>query len=541
MSTQPLGSLLLAAGLLLVGCGSPSSDFVFTAAPSAAALPKSITAIMAKPRYADATWSLLVTDVRTGLTFYQLNPDRLSFTGSTRKLFSVGMALNTLGVDRRQTTTVHRQGEVTGAGVLDGNLILVAGGDLVFGGRRIDANTIEVTDFDHNDANGLGTAILTPQDPLFALNQLAAEVKASGINSVSGEVAVDDRLFQSYRVPNGNLLITPMMLNENQIDVTVTPTQVGQAASLVYRPLTGFFEVVGQVMTTAAGSESTVEFSGDRLTSGVGGTGTVDGNIPIDYAAPLSSIADFVGTFRVEDPNPFARTAFIEALERNGVTVAANPVADNPSRILPSGFSYSDSTLVAGYDSAPFSETAKLILKVSLNQGANLSLSLFGLENEQHTVDGSLEAERQTLVEEFGIDPTQFDFPTNGSGSPDSQAAPRAIVKLLIGMTSTPVAAEYEAGLPILGVDGSLANTGVDLPGKGHVFAKTGTTLAPDSEGVLQLKAQNLAGYIETRSGRKVAYALMVNDAGPVDDIETDVGGVFQDEAEISSILYELL
>ena len=496
---------------------------------------------MAKPRYADATWSLLVTDVRTGLTFYQLNPDRLSFTGSTRKLFSVGMALNTLGVDRRQTTTVHRQGAVTGAGVLDGNLILVAGGDLVFGGRRIDANTIEVTDFDHNDANGLGTAILTPQDPLFALNQLAAEVKASGINSVSGEVAVDDRLFQSYRVPNGNLLITPMMLNENQIDVTVTPTQVGQAASLVYRPLTGFFEVVGQVMTTAAGSESTVEFSGDRLTSGVGGTGTVDGNIPIDYAAPLSSIADFVGTFRVEDPNPFARTAFIEALERNGVTVAANPVADNPSTILPSGFSYSDSTLVAGYDSAPFSETAKLILKVSLNQGANLSLSLFGLENEQHTVDGSLEAERQTLVEEFGIDPTQFDFPTNGSGSPDSQAAPRAIVKLLIGMTSTPVAAEYEAGLPILGVDGSLANTGVDLPGKGHVFAKTGTTLAPDSEGVLQLKAQNLAGYIETRSGRKVAYALMVNDAGPVDDIETDVGGVFQDEAEISSILYELL
>ena len=332
-----------------------------------------------------------------------------------------------------------------------------------------------------------------------------------------------------------------MMLNENQIDVTVTPTQVGQAASLVYRPLTGFFEVVGQVMTTAAGSESTVEFSGDRLTSGVGGTGTVYGNIPIDYAAPLSSIADFVGTFRVEDPNPFARTAFIEALERNGVTVAANPVADNPSTILPSGFSYSDSTLVAGYDSAPFSETAKLILKVSLNQGANLSLSLFGLENEQHTVDGSLEAERQTLVEEFGIDPTQFDFPTNGSGSPDSQAAPRAIVKLLIGMTSTPVAAEYEAGLPILGVDGSLANTGVDLPGKGHVFAKTGTTLAPDSEGVLQLKAQNLAGYIETRSGRKVAYALMVNDAGPVDDIETDVGGVFQDEAEISSILYELL
>lgn len=531
----------MAAGLLLTGCDSASSQSTILTGPSDVPLPDSIRAIMAKPRYANATWSLLVTDVRTGETFYQLNPDSLSFTGSTRKLFSVGMALNTMGADRRQTTAVHRRGEVSANRTLNGDLILVAGGDLVFGGRRLDANTVEVTNFDHNDANNLGTAILTPQDPLFALNQLAAQVKASGIDSVTGEIAVDDRLFQSYRVPNGNLLITPIMVNENQIDVSITPTQAGQAASLVYRPMTGFFEVVGQVVTTAAGSPTTVGFSGDRLTAGVGGTGTVDGNLPMDYLAPLSSVPDYVGTFRVENPNPFARTAFIEALGRNGVTVLANPVTDNPSAILPSTFSYPDSTLLADYDSAPFSQTAKLILKVSLNQGANLSLSLFGLEKGERTIQGALDAERQTLVQDFGIDPAQFNFPTNGSGSPDSEAAPRAIVQLLIGMTSTAVAAEYEAALPILGVDGSLAETGTTLPGRGHVFAKTGTTLSADSDGVLQLKAQNLAGYIETKSGRKVAYALMVNDAGPVVDLATDVGGVFQDEGEISSIIYESL
>ena len=73
-------------------------------------------------------------------------------------------------------------------------------------------------------------------------------------------------------------------------------------------------------------------------------------------------------------------------------------------------------------------------------------------------------------------------------------------------------------------MDGSLATTGVDLPGKGHVFAKTGTTIAPGDDGeTIELKAQNLAGYIETKSGRLVAYALMVNDAGAVRDIETDV------------------
>ena len=57
------------------------------------------------------------------------------------------------------------------------------------------------------------------------------------------------------------------------------------------------------------------------------------------------------------------------------------------------------------------------------------------------------------------------------------------------------------------------------------------------------LKAQNFAGYIETKSGRTVAYALMVNDAGEVDpaDIEGSLVPVITDEATISNIIYESL
>src|SRR5215217_5886295 len=114
---------------------------------------------------------------------------------------------------------------------------------------------------------------------------------------------------------------------------------------------------------------------------------------------------------------------------------------------------------------------------------------------------------------------------------------------MLAAMNKTPVADEYLAALPILGEDGSLATSGTTLPGKGHVFAKPGTTVAPDANGVFQLKAQNLAGYITTKSGRTAAYALMVNDAGPVDpaNIGADVGEVFEDEATISSVIYESL
>jgi D-alanyl-D-alanine carboxypeptidase len=73
----------------------------------------------------------------------------------------------------------------------------------------------------------------------------------------------------------------------------------------------------------------------------------------------------------------------------------------------------------------------------------------------------------------------------------------------------------------------------VDLPARGHVYAKTGTTIEQGA-----LKAQNLAGYIDARSGRQLAFALFLNDAGPIQSIG-DVTDVFEDEAAIANAIYE--
>ena len=45
--------------------------------------------------------------------------------------------------------------------------------------------------------------------------------------------------------------------------------------------------------------------------------------------------------------------------------------------------------------SAPFDQVARLVLKVSLNLGANLSLSLFGLTKDATTIDGALRRRTQ--------------------------------------------------------------------------------------------------------------------------------------------------
>jgi D-alanyl-D-alanine carboxypeptidase len=225
-----------------------------------------------------------------------------------------------------------------------------------------------------------------------------------------------------------------------------------------------------------------------------------------------------------EAPAAFARTTFIEALRRAGVKVDAPLVTENPSNKLPSPKCYRADTKVANLVSAPYAQYSKLILKISHNLGANLSLILFGMAHGVNTMEDALEIERATLTHQYRLPSSGFNFPTNSSGSPDSSASAGTTVKLLLDMKRRMTSPFYSASLPILGVDGSLAEFGVDSPARGKVFAKTGTFLDDD-----KIKAQTLAGYIDARSRRKLAYALFVNDAGDITSFD-DVLHVIADE-----------
>ncbi|MDR6450241.1 D-alanyl-D-alanine carboxypeptidase/D-alanyl-D-alanine-endopeptidase (penicillin-binding protein 4) [Paraburkholderia terricola] len=538
---------LVVACALVAGCGSDLS-----VAPPV----DPIAQIMNKPRYTSAKsqWSMVVMDASTGQVLDSLQPDTLFLTGSVRKLYSVGTALDLLGADHRFQTPVYRNGTLDASGKLTGDLILKASGDLTFGGRQKPDGTIDFTDFDHNEARGFNGAILTPEDPLTALNDLAAQVRASGITAVSGDVIVDDRLFDAFRVPNGNVLISPILVNENLIDVTLAPgASAGQPGALDWRPRTSAMTLQGTTITTAAQSgggamgAADIVVSGDAFDAGPlsclaapGCTATVSGeaglgspaSISLGYVSPLVGNPLYVSNLRVEDPPSFARTAFIDALARAGVTVSAPAVQRNASARLPSAQTYSSATQVASFTSLPYSELSKLILKVSLNTGANLSLMHQGLAQGVRTVGDALSTERKYLTGALGLDGAGFDFPSNGSGTPDSRATARTTATLLTTMSRRPIQAAYRNALPILGVDGSLAAIGNDVEGKQHILVKSGATV---SNG--QMIAMNMAGYIDAKSGRRLAYALFVNNAGPVAAL-TDTLEVFDDEARILGIVY---
>jgi D-alanyl-D-alanine carboxypeptidase/D-alanyl-D-alanine-endopeptidase (penicillin-binding protein 4) len=530
---RPVSNRVRSASIVALGALAS----LWCSGTGAAELPSAIREIMDAPRYSGATWGLQAIDLSTGATTTAYGPDSLFFTGSVRKLFSVGLALNALGVDHRFETPVYRLGEVGADGTLQGDLVLLASGDLTLGGRTTAEGKIAFTNFDHTEANSLGSAILTETDPLSGLDSLAKQVAQSGIKAVAGDVVIDDRLFDHFRVPNGNVLITPIIVNDNLIDVTILPTEAGQPAKVDWRPKTAAFSVSSEVKTVAAGEPMEIALEVSPADPKVG---IVKGQIPVGYRPSLPGVATLVQTFPIADPSAFARAAFIEALGRAGVAVTAAPRANPPRAKLPPEGSYPTAAKVARLTSPPYSQYAKLILKVSHNLGANMSLVLFGLTKGARTIDSALAAERNTLVTEYGLPPDGFDFPTNGSGSPDSRATPGAVTGLLTAMRKTKVSQTYFEALPALGVDGSLATVGIDppnpttAPAVGRVFAKTGTTIADGT-----LKAQVFAGYIESKAGKLLAYVVYVNNVTPIGSI-ADVIEVFGDEGEISAILYDL-
>ena len=98
----------------------------------------------------------------------------------------------------------------------------------------------------------------------------------------------------------------------------------------------------------------------------------------------------------------------------------------------------------------------------------------------------------------------------------------------------------FFSGLPVLGKDGTLAKIQTDSPAAGHVFAKTGTFGSEDKlNGRLMLNGKGLAGFVQTKSGRMLAFAAYMNHTSLPNepDIAQKVAG--QALGEIAAAAYD--
>ncbi|HET6878849.1 MAG TPA: D-alanyl-D-alanine carboxypeptidase/D-alanyl-D-alanine-endopeptidase [Pirellulales bacterium] len=448
--------------------------------------------------YKHGHWGVLVADLGSGDVLFERAPDKLFAPASVTKLYSVAAALDAFGADYRFETPIYARGQIDAEGKLQGDLILVASGDPTLGGRAGPNGEIAYTNSDHIYGDG---AVLTDGDPLAGLNELAAAVRASGVRHVRGDVLVDDRLFEHARgTGSGPALLTPIVVNDNLIDVVVTPATPGSPAKVVCRPVSASLPIDAQVETVAAEAPTSVTVA------------SPDDRCLVIRGQIAAGRKPLLHPQEVADPASFARSLLIEALRRADVSIEASPLAKNQADHLPDRSDYAGMRRVAQLTSPPFSESARLILKVSHNLHASMLPLLLATRHEERTLADGLKHQRQFLIK-AGVDADSISFGGAAGGDPADYVTPRATVALLRYMATRDDFAVFDRALPVLGEDGTLAHAvPAGSPVRGKAQAKTGTMFWHNRlNGGSILTSKSLAGYLTAASGRRLAFAVFVN------------------------------
>jgi D-alanyl-D-alanine carboxypeptidase/D-alanyl-D-alanine-endopeptidase (penicillin-binding protein 4) len=473
--------------------------------------------IMNSSPYVNGVWGVKVSDARTGEPLISYHSSMLLEPASVTKTYSTGAAWLKFGPDHRIVTPVVRTGRVT-KGVLDGDLVLIAKGDILMGGQTGPDGHVVFANWDHNDANSIPGMMIANNNPLAGLDRLAHQVKARGISEVAGQVVIDDRLFITQDLGENDGPVSPIVINNNLIDLVTTPTAPGRAADIMMRPVVTPWSVVNHVRTVRAGGPTDINVAADEA-----GRITMTGTIAADAKPALK-------VWHVADPATFARTAFIGALERAGVAVKSSAVQANSTSSLGSRATVNRLPRVAALTGLPLEQNATYILKVSYNRGAQTQVCLLAVSVGSRNCDDGF-PEMGRIFSSAGIDPLGASL-VDGSGLPGNYITPDSGAQLMTVFAARPDAARWRAALPIMGVDGSIVDVGVDSPARGKVSAKTGTLGAGDlMNGRLRLETKALSGYVTAKSGRALVLTLIVNQA-----MFTDINGVFAANDDLGKI-----
>ena len=487
------GAILLS--LSAAGCNSAP-------ATEPGELPDPARAITDKPAYAHARWNFQVADLDTGEVLLSGRPDEMVLTGSTGKQFTIGSLYDAVGPDARLTTPVYATAPVSG-GVVHGDLILVAAGDLAMGGRgamagRVD-DAFDAGHIDHVYGDIAPNAARVPDDPLAGLDDLARQIAATGVTAVSGDVVVDTRLWQTGGGHEGS--VPPIFVNDNLLDIDVTPGAVGQPGTVALTPATSAYTVTSKVTTTDAATPSTLTVTPDPADPHAL---VLSGSIPA--GKPQLTV------YRVPDAASWARTLFIEALGRAHVSVGAPTQRANDPARLPEAKSVSTMPKLAALQSPPLQAFGSMILRTSYNTGANAMLCLLAARSGSTDCTDGLKTVR-AAVDKARLT-SEAVVLTDGEGAYPASATPAQLVAWLRWAHTQPWGPALAAGQPVLGETGTIAAVGTDSPAKGKIAAKTGTVAAVDpATGRALFNVQSLAGYMTTDNGRRLVFDVSMSGA----------------------------
>ena len=159
---------------------------------------------------------------------------------------------------------------------------------------------------------------------------------------------------------------------------------------------------------------------------------------------------------------------------------------------------------VTGIASPRMAEIVKGLLEPSQNWMAEQLVRTMGAElGKRGSWPEGLRVEKEFLTREVGVDSLDISFQDGSGLSAYNLVTPRAMVRILEYVRSSPNGGIYRNALAGPGEEGSTLQNRL-LPLEGRVFAKTGTITHVNS----------LSGFVFTASGRELIFSILTNGSG---------------------------
>ena len=417
-----------------------------------------IETITNHPQLQRGRWGILIQTLSaTPQTLYARERDRYFVPASTAKLLTTAAALRRLGPQFRYRTAIYQ--------AANPRLRIL---------RVVGSGDPSLTDVQ--------------------LGSLAQQLSRQGMRHVQ-QILADDHSYQGSAINPSwewediqsgyGAPINSLILNQNAVELKLLPQAVGQPLRLEWAdPVEAIgWPIHNRSRTVQPQDPEFVEVGRDFGSS----TLQIRGQLRVGGQPETVAIA-------VLDPAQQFLRHLRRALRAHQITTAQTLVTSSPRP--------PHEREVAAVVSPPLFQLIGETNQESNNLYAESLLKTLGA-NPSRTADSSaagLDVVKSSLTD-LGVNPQSYVL-TDGSGlSRHNLVSPEALVQTLRGMAQTPVAALYQASLPVAGVSGTLYKRFQKTPAQGILKAKTGSM-----SGV-----STLAGYLNSPHFPPLVFSILVN------------------------------
>ncbi|BFM41247.1 probable D-alanyl-D-alanine carboxypeptidase [Synechocystis sp. LKSZ1] len=451
--TRPLAGLrwfyLVVSALTIVGSASKSWAIPLLCP---ADFRQRVDTHLQQPELAQAHWGILLQASDEQEPLYARNADQLFVPASNVKLLTTAAALVALGPDYQFQTPIYASGQ----GPVLRQLRLVAQGD--------------------------------PSLSEDQLRATAESLKAKGVNRIQTLILEDssdptqdhppswewDDLLYGYAPP-----INRAILNQNQVALTLTPGQPGEALNIRWSdPLAGAqFQVINR-------SRTALNPSRPPEIKGIYGQGQliISGELAPRAEADVTYLA-------IPKPRDYFLATWHQILVEQGIQIEAERI-----------------------ESSPTTEAQKLILVITspplstLIQTTNQESNNLYAETLRQQLARLWPQDQNLLaqpLQQLNIKASDYSL-RDGSGlSRHNLASPRLLTQVLQNLQASPWATVYKQSLPVAGQTGTLKSRFLNTDLAGNLTAKTGTL-----GGVV-----SLSGYLSRKDASLLTFSILVNNA----------------------------